>query len=93
METPVEFNEDLKRFLIRVGNKECILMYRMPDEKTIDIYRTYVPEELRGGRLGYRLVKAALEKAREMGWKVIPSCSFAENFIERNKEYRDLVSE
>ena len=52
---------------------------------------TVVPPELRGRGIAEKLVRAALTEAREQGRKVVPQCSYVARFIERNKEYQDLL--
>jgi len=53
---------------------------------------TYVPDEFRGLGRGAKLVRAALEEARRLGWKVVPSCWFVAEYIDRNPEFRELVA-
>jgi predicted GNAT family acetyltransferase len=53
---------------------------------------TVVPPELRGRGIAEKLVRAALAEARAVGRKVVPQCSYVARFIERHKEYQDLVA-
>ena len=41
--------------------------------------------------VGSRLIRAALDSARDQGLRVVPQCPFVRAFIERHPEYRDLV--
>jgi predicted GNAT family acetyltransferase len=52
---------------------------------------TLVPPELRGRGIAEQLVRAALVEARSAGRKVDPACSYVAKFIERCREYQDLV--
>ena len=52
---------------------------------------TVVPPELRGRGIAEKLVRAALADARSAGQKVVPACSYVAKFIERNKEFQDLL--
>ena len=53
---------------------------------------TVVPPELRGRGIAEKLVRAALAEARTAKRKVVPTCSYVAKFIERHKEYQDLVA-
>jgi predicted GNAT family acetyltransferase len=54
---------------------------------------TFVPEGLRGRGIAGALVRTALAEARKQGWKVVPTCSYVADFIDRNPEYADLLAE
>ncbi|EMO57441.1 hypothetical protein LEP1GSC161_1886 [Leptospira santarosai str. CBC1416] len=54
---------------------------------------TYVPSELRGKGIAADLVRTALNKARSLNKKIIPSCSYVVTFLNRHPDYNDLVSE
>lgn len=53
---------------------------------------TLVPPELRGRGIAEQLVRAALADARTAGQKVVPACSYVAKFIERHREYQDLLA-
>jgi hypothetical protein len=53
---------------------------------------TFVPPELRGRGLAEHLVRAALAEARQRGWRVVPACSYVATFMERHREFADLLS-
>lgn len=53
---------------------------------------TLVPPELRGRGIAEALVRAALADVRAAGLKVIPACSYVAKFIERHKEFQDLLA-
>lgn len=87
----VKHDEKGKRFVMEVEGREALLSYSQEGD-TLDFYRTFVPEELRGQGLAEKVVKAAFEYAREKGFKVQPSCSYVSGaFLKRHKEYQDLV--
>ena len=44
-----------------------------------------------GAGLGTALVSAALDSARAQGLAVLPVCPFVRRFVERHREYLDLV--
>ena len=46
---------------------------------------------LRGHGVGEKLVRQALEWAREEGLRVIPSCWFVDTVVRRHPEYETLL--
>lgn len=52
---------------------------------------TEIDAEHEGEGLGGRLVRAALDAARADGLAVLPFCPFVRGFIDRHREYLDLV--
>ncbi|MGC9451152.1 MAG: GNAT family N-acetyltransferase [Oceanipulchritudo sp.] len=68
----------------------AILSYTIEGDRHL-FDHTEVPPELRGQGVAAELATAALEHARENGWRVVPACSYIEVFIRRNREYADLV--
>jgi uncharacterized protein len=57
----------------------------------ISFIHTEVDPSRKGDGLGTMLVKAALDSARAAGLAVLPYCPFVRNFIDRHREYLDLV--
>ena len=82
---------DSRRFVVEVEGQAAYLVYRDGVDGVYDFASTYVPSALRGRGIGERIVRHALDHAREHGWKVIPNCWFVRDFIERNPEYEELV--
>ena len=57
-------------------------------------YLSFTPRSTRrttGEGLGTLLVKTALDTARAEGLAVLPYCPFVQGFIDRHREYLDLV--
>jgi predicted GNAT family acetyltransferase len=57
----------------------------------ISFIHTEIDSALTGEGLGTLLVEAALETARVQGLAVLPYCPFVQGFIDRHREYLDLV--
>lgn len=51
---------------------------------SINIYHTFVSEALRGQKMAARLVSKVYEYAKEKGLKVEATCSYAQNWLEKN---------
>lgn len=54
---------------------------------------THTRAHVEGRGLGRILVAAAIDYARNQGFKVIPLCSYAKALMERVEEYRDMIAE
>jgi predicted GNAT family acetyltransferase len=57
----------------------------------ISFTHTEIDPARKGEGLGTRLAKAALDTARAEGLAVLPYCPFIQGFIDRHREYLDLV--
>ncbi|QFZ19373.1 GNAT family N-acetyltransferase [Saccharothrix syringae] len=52
---------------------------------------TEVDPAFEGRGVGSALARAALDQAREWGLRVLPQCPFIKGYIERHREYVDIV--
>jgi uncharacterized protein len=57
----------------------------------IAFVHTEVDERLQGRGLADRLIRFALQDARTRGLAVLPFCPFVKAFIERHREFEELV--
>ncbi len=78
------------KFSAIVDGYESIVEYTLKDN-VIDLYRTFTPHELRGKGIAGKMVKYALEYAKENNLKVIPSCSYVSGYIERHDNFKELL--
>lgn len=78
-------------FYIIYEDKESYVRYTRSGKETLNILRTYVPPEQRNNGMAAQLAKAALDYAKENNLKVIPTCSYIDYYIDRNKEYEELL--
>lgn len=87
---PVVDNSARSRFELKVGGQIAFADYRRkPGLLTITHVET--PLDLQGGGVAARVMKGVLEYAGDNGLKVAPLCPYAEVYIRRHPEYRDLV--
>jgi len=86
----VRHDEAARRFVIAAPGGDAVLLYEPLDQERVDFVSTFVPPALRGRNVGTRLVAAALDWARERGLKVVPSCWFVAEVMERVPGYADL---
>jgi uncharacterized protein len=81
-EVDVQHREDAKRFTARTPSGLAYVSYAEPDERTLDLQHTVVPEADRGQGVGGALVRSAIRYARERGKRVIPTCPFVKAWLE-----------
>lgn len=73
------------------GETVAEITYSKAGNTTIIIDHTEVSEKLRGENVGKKLVKHAIEYARENELRVIPLCPFAKSVIERDETLQDVL--
>lgn len=87
---PVRHNPTAHRYEAVVDGFLSVCDYEVVEDRMIFTH-TLVPPELRGRGIAEQLVRTALADARTAGRKVVPACSYVAKFIERHREYQDLV--
>ena len=86
-------NPDERRYEARVdGELAGFLTYRAEPGR-IALDHTEVEERFEGQGVGSRLTSFALDDARGSGVSVLPICPFVKAYIQRHREYADLVPE
>jgi len=81
------------QFEINIDGHRAYLTYMDLGKQTLDIYRTFVPNALRGRGIAAALTEQALQYAEEMGYTVIPSCSYVERYMERHQRHAAKLSQ
>ncbi len=79
----IRHDRDGHRFETVIDGHMAYLAYVDLGKQTLDIYRTFVPDALRGRGIAAALAQRALDFAEEEGYSVIPSCSYVEWYMER----------
>jgi predicted GNAT family acetyltransferase len=90
MSNAVVNNAEKNRFELGTPAGPAIADYRL-DGGVVTIFHTEVPEPLRGRGIGGLLVEGALSEIRRLNLKVVPSCWFVREFIDRNPRFSDLL--
>jgi predicted GNAT family acetyltransferase len=85
MDIMITNNQRAGRFEIAVDGGMAILEY-MVAGGLMTLVHTEVPEELGGRGLGGKLVRFALEHAKQNNLRVVAHCEFAQSYISRHKE-------
>jgi len=69
----------------------CYIEYSELGWGVIDMFETFVPEELRGRGVAEELARASLNACRKLGLRVVPSCSYLnERFLSRHPALASL---
>lgn len=81
----VQHQEGQQRFIVRTGQQESVLEYRLLPGGVIDFSRTFVPEGLRRHGIAEKLVRTGLAWAREQALEIQASCWYVQRFIKRGR--------
>jgi predicted GNAT family acetyltransferase len=92
MAITIEHDIEEELFYFEEDEQQGELKYYLKDG-VMDMVHTGVPYEMQGNGYGTELIEAALKYATEKGYKIIPSCPFVEEYIEKNPSARSLVAE
>lgn len=88
----LEHLQDHNTFRLAPPFEGAVVRYSKPRDGVLDLYSTFVPNDLRGKGLAEDLVQQVLQHVREHQLKVIPSCWYVARYIDRNGEYADLLA-
>lgn len=92
MEYEIIHEERYQQFTAKLGeNEEAEVAYAKPEDGTLNLMHTFVPDAYRGTGLAQKLIETALCYAREHKLKVIATCSAVKKHIEENPEHQDLL--
>ncbi len=93
MQIAITDDTDSHRYVVRIdGRRAGLLQYRLHPE-SIELVHTEIYEEFEGRGLGSQLISFALKDAQERGLTVLPVCPFVNDYIQRHRQYVDLVPE
>jgi predicted GNAT family acetyltransferase len=82
----VRHNEAQGRYELETEHGLAIAVYHRQGDRLV-FSHTEVPPADEGRGIGSQLVRAALDDARERGFKIVPACSFVADFVRRHPEY------
>jgi predicted GNAT family acetyltransferase len=80
------------RFFHERDGQTSYLSYRQLDEHTVEFASTYTPPPMRGRGIAARIVRDALEWAEAQGYKVVPTCWFVAEYIEREPAWQRVLA-
>ena len=80
-----------QEFELVVDGHRAVAAYQMEGD-VIVFTHTVVPREIEGRGVASKLIRGALDAARDRGLKVVPQCTFVRAYMERHPETRDLLA-
>lgn len=92
MTTEVRNNPEQSRFEIVVDGEVAGFTEYVHRDGKVDFTHTEVGDAYEGQGLASKLVKGALDAAREWGEPVVPSCTYVKGWIEKHADYQDLLA-
>ena len=76
MERNLIHNKNKQRYILKLENdKEAYITYEMVDER-MNLIFSFVPNELRGKKIGKELVDKTFKMLTEEGYEAIAMCSY-----------------
>lgn len=82
----VKHNAAEQRFETLVAGQLAVCEYEIDGNRMVFTH-TFVPSELRGRGIAEKLVRVALQTAREEKRDVVPACSYVAGFVSRHPEW------
>lgn len=70
-----------QRFVVEIDGQQARLEYHLLAGQQVDFSYTFVPPSLRGQGIAERLVRAALDWAREQDLGMQASCWYVQRFL------------
>jgi predicted GNAT family acetyltransferase len=89
----IDHNAGHSRYELRIEGTVVGVANYIRSGDTVAITHTGVETALRGRGLAGELIDFALQDARRSGLKVLPHCSFVSDYIDKHREYLELVPE
>jgi uncharacterized protein len=91
--TSISDNPEQERYELRVGKELAgFAQYRLRPG-LIALIHTEIDERFEGQGLASALISFALDDARRRSLDVLPFCPFVEDYIQRHRDYAELVPE
>jgi uncharacterized protein len=81
----IEHDPAAHQFSTVVDGERAALDYVL-DGNIMAITHTGVPQPIGGRGIAAELVRSALAAARSQGWKVVPACSYAADYMGKHPE-------
>lgn len=88
----LQVKAEVKRFELHLDGEIAFIDYEKKDNKLF-LNHTEVPSELEGDGLGTAIVEKALRYAEDNSFKIVPLCSFVQNYLAKHPEWQHLVTD
>jgi len=84
----IDHDRDARRFVTELEGHSAHLDYTLSG-RVMTITHTRVPDAIAGRGIAAKLMRAALDTAREAGWSVDPACSYAAAYLAKHAQESD----
>ncbi|MEM1548668.1 MAG: GNAT family N-acetyltransferase [Thermoproteota archaeon] len=84
------FRDDKSFYIPLPNSQKALLKYRL-EERKIYVLSTYTPPEHRGMGLASKLMDEVVKFALENNLKIVPICSYAQHYMDKHPELRNMV--
>jgi predicted GNAT family acetyltransferase len=84
-------NAEERRYEVRVDGELAGFAQYRPQPGRIAFSHTEIDDRFEGQGLGSKLIAFALDDVRGRGLAVLPFCPFVKAYVQRHREYADLV--
>lgn len=92
MDLKVEDAPERSRYEVSVDGKAVgFSAYHLLEDGVLALPHVEVDPAFEGQGVASALMRESLDDVRQRGLKIVPICPFAQAFVERNPDYRDLV--
>ncbi len=81
MKNEVQHDRENFCFFAVIDGHEVYIQYKQSGDEKIDVYKTFVPEELRGNGLAADLAESVLEFAKNENIGITPTCSYMQKYM------------
>ncbi len=92
MATTVRDNREAGRFEVLVDGEVAAFTEYTLSDGVMTMPHTVTERAFRGQGLAEKVVRSALESARDAGLTVRPVCPYVKKFIQENPEFQGLVA-
>lgn len=84
-------NENQIALYSETGDLLAEITFPYVDENTVDVNHTFVDASLRGQGIAGKLMQELVDELEKRGLKAVPTCSYAQGWFEKHREYGHLV--
>ncbi|NLJ89393.1 MAG: N-acetyltransferase [Clostridiales bacterium] len=89
----MSFKHETDRIYLENENGDVVAEVTFPvlNDEVVNINHTFVDPSLRGQGVASKLMLEVAKKLRQENKKAMISCSYAVQWFDKNKEYKDVV--
>jgi predicted GNAT family acetyltransferase len=90
-EQQLKVNAESHRLELEIKGSTAFIEYKLLHDRLLLIH-TEVPPALEGKGAAGAIVQKALQFAKDNNYKIVPICPFVRSYLERHKEWNDIIA-